>query len=213
MTRAISFYGYRLCRIIAPVMRFLLLILIGISACSKGNQVTEKDPDLGMVTTYTVDQKTGKYHGPYTKTDSLGVLMEKGSFNQGEQQGIRELYYKDGKVKVRERYKAGELDDLYEYFFPDGTLELRGYYVDGAMYGRWIKNTPEGTLFEEVTMIDNEEMGPFREYHPNGKIQAEGTYLHGPNEDGGLKLYDETGQLHKEMLCYNGRCYTLWQKE
>jgi antitoxin component YwqK of YwqJK toxin-antitoxin module len=194
-------------------MRLFLLLLLALSACTKGKQVTEKDPELGFISTFTVDRKTEKNDGPYSKTDSLGVLMEKGFMKQGQQHGIRELYYPDGKVKIRERYKDGELDDLYEYFFPDGTLELKGYYIDGAMYGRWVKYTQDGKLLEEVTMIDNEEMGPFREYYPNGKIQAEGTYLHGPNEDGGLKLYDETGQLYKEMLCYNGRCYTRWQKE
>ena len=194
-------------------MRLLFLLLLSLSACAKGKQVTEKDPDLGYISTFTVDPETGKNNGPYTKTDSLGILMEKGNMVQGQLHGTRELYYPDGKVKIRERYKDGEFDDLYEYFFPNGMVELKGYYVDGAMYGRWLKYTSDGKLLEEVTMIDNEEMGPFREYHPNGKIQAEGTYLHGPNEDGVLKLYDETGQLQKEMLCYNGRCYTQWQKE
>ena len=83
----------------------------------------------------------------------------------------------------------------------------------GAMHGQWRKYTLDGKLFEEVTMINNEEMGPFKEYHPNGKILAEGTYLHGPNEDGRLKLYDESGQLQKEMVCDSGRCYTVWKKE
>jgi antitoxin component YwqK of YwqJK toxin-antitoxin module len=191
-------------------MLIFSLFLVG---CTKDKTVIETDPDLGYITTFQVDPETGAHHGPYTKTDSAGTLLEKGMLNQGQPEGLRELYYPDGKVKVRERYKAGKLDDLYEYYYPEGKIELKGYYIDGAMYGRWVKYTRDGHLFEEVTMINNEEMGPFREYHPNGKIQAEGTYLHGPNEDGGLKLYDESGQLQKEMLCHNGRCYTLWEKE
>ena len=194
-------------------MRYFLLFLVALIACTKGKQVIEKDPDLGFITTYFVDKETGKKNGIYTRTDSLGVLLEKGFLKQDQQHGMRELYYPDGKVKVRERYKDGEMDDMYEFYFPDGTLQLRGFYVDGAMYGRWVKYTPDGKLFDEVTMIDNEEMGPFKEYYPDGTIQAEGSYLHGPNEDGRLKLYDETGQLQKEMLCYNGKCFTLWQKE
>jgi antitoxin component YwqK of YwqJK toxin-antitoxin module len=81
------------------------------------------------------------------------------------------------------------------------------------MYGQWRKYTSSGELLEEVTMANNEEMGPFTEYHPNGTIQAEGTYLHGPYEEGTLKLYDESGQLQKEMLCKAGRCFTVWSKE
>ncbi len=62
-------------------------------------------------------------------------------------------------------------------------------------------------------MVNSEEMGPFTEYYANGKIQAEGTYLHGPNEDGQLKLFDESGELYKIMLCDSGKCITTWQKE
>ncbi len=181
--------------------------------CSGTDTVVETDPDLGYKATFTLDKKSGRHHGSYTKTDSTGLLLEKGNVFQGQLQGIRELYYPDGKVKIRERYKHGKLDDLYEYFLPNGNVELKGYYIDGAMYGLWKKYTADGFLLEEVTMINNEEMGPFKEYHLNGRLQAEGTYLHGPNEDGRLKLYDESGQLHKEMLCHAGRCYTVWQKE
>jgi antitoxin component YwqK of YwqJK toxin-antitoxin module len=190
-----------------------LLLLASCIACSGTEQVEEKDPALGTILTFTVNKETGLKDGPYTKTDSTGVLMEKGFMKAGQQEGFRELYYPDGQVKIRERYKAGALDDLYEYFFPNGQVELKGYYVQGAMYGLWLKYMSTGQLLEEVTMINNEEMGPFREYHPNGRLQAEGAYLNGPNEHGRLRLYDEQGQLQKEMDCRNGRCYTLWEKE
>ena len=193
---------------------FLLWITLPLMAgCLRTTEHHETDPDLGYKTTYTVKSSTGLREGPYTKTDSLGLLLETGFMKDGKQEGMRELYYPDGKVKVRERYKAGALTDLYEYFYPEGPVELKGYYVDGAMYGLWRKFSKEGQLMEEVTMINNEEMGPFHEYHANGRIQAEGTYLHGPNEHGRLRLYDENGQLQKEMLCNKGRCYTLWEKQ
>lgn len=182
-------------------------------ACSGELSRQEIDPDLGYISTYNIDKKTGENHGPYTITDSTGLLMEQGILDQGIPHGTRELFYPDGTVKIRERYKAGELDDLYEYYFSNGKIELQGYYVDGAMYGQWRGYTEDGALFEEVTMVDNEEMGPFVEYHPNGKIQVEGTYLNGPYEDGELKLYDESGQLQKEMFCKAGRCTTVWVKE
>lgn len=198
MIRALLFFG----------------ILAGLTiGCQRKKTVTETDPDYGYRSTFTIDATSGLHDGPYTRADSAGHLIEKGWLAQGQPQGIRELYYPDGKLKVRERYKAGQMDDLYEYYRPDGSLELKGYYIGGAMYGLWRKYAPEGQMIEAVTMVQNEEMGPFREYHPNGKIKAEGTYLHGPNEDGRLKLYDESGQLEKEMWCNAGRCYTLWSKE
>jgi len=194
-------------------IRTCWLLPLLLAGCSNGKSVVETDPDLGYKTTYLVDAKTGERNGPYTKTNADGVLLEKGLFQQGQQHGIRELYYPDGTLKIRERYKQGAMDDLYELNFPSGRHELIGYYIDGAMYGIWKKYTEDGHLLEEVTMINNEEMGPFKEYYPNGNIQAEGTYLHGPNEDGRLKLYEESGQLQKEMLCYAGRCYTVGDKK
>ncbi len=194
----------------APFFPFVLIILIG---CQSKSTKEVVDPDIGYKTTYTLNSKTGAYDGPYTKTDSTGLLIERGTMKDGRQDQVRELYYPDGKVKIRERYVKGKMDDLYEYFHPNGAVELKGYYVDGEMYGWWSKYDPEGHLLEFVTMIRNEEYGPFTEYYPNGRLKAEGAYLHGPNEDGTLKLYDETGTLNKTMLCNAGRCYTTWQKE
>ncbi len=196
------------------ILLFLALSFpLAIMSCKQAPVITETDPDLGYTTEYTSDPESGKYHGPYTRRNAEGLLLETGSLHQGAPHGIRELYYPDGKVQIRERYVSGRLDDRYEYYHPNGQLELAGYYIEGAMYGCWRKYSNDGQLLEEVMMIQNEEHGPFTEYHPNGMKKAEGTYIHGPNEDGRLKMYDESGQLHKEMLCQAGRCYTVWQKE
>jgi hypothetical protein len=55
-------------------------------------------------------------------------------------------------------------------------------------------------------MIANEENGPFIEYYPDGKIAAEGAYLHGPNNPVHLNSITN-GELYKTMQCYSGRCY------
>lgn len=183
-----------------------------ISCDQKQPSIVEHDDATGFIITYAIEKKNSLYHGPYTKTDSTGILLEKGSYDNGKLTGVRELYFPDGKVKVRERYKNGQIDDLYEYFHPNGQPELKGYYINGEMYGVWKKYLDDGSLFEEVTMSKNEEMGPFTEYYKDGRLQAEGYYLHGPNEDGLLKLYNESGELYKTMLCDSGRCYTTWQK-
>jgi antitoxin component YwqK of YwqJK toxin-antitoxin module len=187
-----------------------LLLLWG---CSTHTTKVETDPDVGYKTSFTVNRKTHLHDGPYFKRDAQGLLLEKGTLVNGVQMGIRELYYPDGKVKVRERYANGHIDNLYQYYHPNGALQLKGYYVFGEMYGPWLKYTPEGQLTEFVMMTHNEENGPFTEYYPNGQLKTEGAYLHGPNESGTLKMYAESGDLEKTMLCYEGRCYTTWKKE
>ncbi len=194
------------------LLRAVFIVLL-LSGCQTHSKKQEIDPDTGYRMEYSLDKNSRLHDGPYIKKDSSGVLLEKGMLKEGVQVGIRELYYPDGKVKVRERYVNGKMDDLYEYFHPNGAVQLKGYYVQGEMYGLWRKYTPEGQLIDEVLMIANEENGPFTEYYPNGKIAAQGAYLHGANESGTLKLYNESGELYKTMQCYDGRCYTTWLKD
>jgi len=195
------------------MIRYIFILAICFAGCQGIKTKVEVDPDTGFKTTFSIDPKDQSYNGPYTKVDSSGVLLEKGNYKQGQLEGIRELFFPDGKVKVRERYTKGQISDLYEYFFPNGKLELQGEYVNGAMYGIWRKYNEDGKLLEEVMMVENEEMGPFTEYYPDGTIQTKGTYLHGPNEDGVLNLYDESGELYKTMLCDSGICVTSWEKK
>ncbi|HUR30228.1 MAG TPA: hypothetical protein VMZ69_02285 [Saprospiraceae bacterium] len=194
--------------------KIIFVLSLAFGACKEELRTkTEIDPDSGFTTVYAVGKDGTTYHGPYTKSDSAGVLLEKGNFQEGELNGFREILFPDGKVKIRERYVNGKMADLYEYYFPNGNLELKGYYVEGAMYGPWKKYDDKGNLLEVVTMVNNEEMGPFVEYSAAGKIQAEGVYLHGPNEDGVLNLYDDDGELYKKMLCDSGVCITTWEKK
>src|SRR5687767_14770720 len=196
------------------LFRSIFILMLGLLACQKKDSTKlEVDPDTGYQTTYSIKKENEVYHGPYSKSDSTGLLLERGHYEDGQLHGIREILFPDGKVKVRERYEKGKMTDLYEYYFPNGQLELKGYYVDGAMYGAWQKYDDKGNLLEVVTMVNNEEMGPFTEYYPDGKIQVEGMYLHGPNEDGILKMFDESGELYKTMLCDSGICVTTWEKK
>jgi len=196
-----------------PILPWIAGLVLAVVACRQPVPRTFTDEDTGFVSGYLVDPKTEKYQGPYTVRDSAGILLERGHYRDGALDGIRELYYPDGTVKVRERYKSGEMVDLYEYFRPDGHAELRGYYIDGSMYGVWRKYDGEGNLVEEVLMADNEERGPFREYYPDGTLKTRGTYLNGPNEEGILEFYAPSGELTKTMLCRAGRCQTLWEKQ
>jgi len=196
------------------MFRIIFILSAFFLSCHTGQSTKEViDPDLGYKTNYTINSKDQSYDGPYTKVDSAGVLLEKGNYDSGKLEGIRELFFPDGKVKVRERYRKGQIADLYEYYFPNGQLQLQGQYIDGAMYGIWRKYNEDGKLLEEVMMVQNEELGPFTEYYPDGTLQTQGTYLHGPNEDGLLNLYDESGQLYKTMVCDSGICITTWEKK
>jgi len=77
----------------------------------------------------------------------------------------------------------------------------------------WTRYYNTGEVMEEVSFQGNEENGPFTEYHKNGQLKTQGNYLNGDNEQGELKMFDESGTLVKTMNCELGRCRTTWTQD
>jgi antitoxin component YwqK of YwqJK toxin-antitoxin module len=97
--------------------------------------------------------------------------------------------------------------------YPSGNIKTEGQYTNNITTGIWKSYYNNGQLKEEVQMAENEENGPFIEYHENGKVKAKGNYLHGPNEQDELLLYDTAGVLEKKMDCKEGICKTIWKRD
>lgn len=158
-------------------------------------------------------KKDGAKTGPYQKFDEDGQLVEEGEYKEGIVHNKRTVYYHPDQVKFVETYKSGVFQGSYNYFYENGQLEVEGRYIDGVMSGNWKRYYTNGQLMEVVKFEENEENGPFVEYHENGKLKAEGKYKNGDNEDGLLKLYNESGELYKKMECDSGICKTIWALE
>ncbi len=199
---------------LTSLQQFLLFILvtsIALISCSS-DTIEERDDQGKLVAHYDVrdDVKHGKYIGYHTD----GSVFEECTYVHGEVHGIRSLYYEGNKkLQTAETYDNGVMDGLFEEYHINGKVALTGLYVDDAMEGVWKKYNESGQLLEEVSFTDSEENGPFKEYHINGQLAAEGGYLNGDNEHGPLKIYNELGELLKEMDCDNGICKTTWSKE
>ena len=179
-------------------------------ACSSLETIDQKE-EFGRVK-YTQDKKTKLKEGRLIRYDESGNKIEEAFYKNDQLQGQRSLFSPEGYLEVTENYVNGIFSGTYTAFFESGQVMTTGDYVNGTMEGSWKSYYKDGTLKEIVQFSNNEENGPFQEFHPNGKLKAEGTYLDGDQEDGPLKLYDETGTLVTEMNCVKGRCATVWQK-
>jgi antitoxin component YwqK of YwqJK toxin-antitoxin module len=151
--------------------------------------------------------------GPYSEKNDKGVIVEKGEFKNGLQEGKRFLYFDNGAVKAEENYVKGNFEGPFKEFFENGKLFQQGQYVNNAMTGIWKTYYDTGELKEEVTFVENNENGPFKEYHKNGKVKYEGSYKDGDNEDGEMKVFNEDGELVKKLDCKKGKCTTIWVKK
>ena len=87
------------------MFRIIFILSAFFLSCHTGQSTKEViDPDLGYKTNYTINSKDQSYDGPYTKVDSAGVLLEKGNYDSGKLEGIRELFFPDGKAKKTPEY-------------------------------------------------------------------------------------------------------------
>ncbi len=187
---------------------YSLIVTIIFSSCSSVT-IEDHDDDGHLTASYKIknDIKNGSYIGYHMD----GSIFEESTYVQGQVHGLRVLYYEgDKKIQTIETYDHGIMAGLFEEYHRNGQVAFTGIYVDNAMDGIWKKYDETGLLIEEVTFKDNEENGSFKEYHTNGQLAAEGGYLNGDKEHGPLKMYNDKGELIKEMACENGVCRTIW---
>lgn len=198
----------------------ILICFVFFVACHKPEQNTGKvvensqeNTSKNNISDTSLIQNNAHPNGPYTKTNKQGVIIEKGVFNNGQQDGIRFLYFENGKIKTEEPYKSGIFEGLFKEYSSNGKLYQEGTYHNNSMTGVWKTYYDTGELKEEVQFVDNNENGPFREYFKNGKVKYEGTYKGGDFEEGEMKVYSEDGILVKKLDCKKGKCNTVWVKK
>jgi len=178
------------------------LTLFVFSSCKKDIKTVVKKDDAGnVIAEYQVRTKDEAKQGSYVGFYEDGKKFEESNYADNVLNGLRTIYYRSGKVKIKENHTRGTFAGPYVMFHENGNKKEEGSYSNDAMNGKWKFYREDGSLKEVINFFENEENGPFVEYHPNGKISAEGTYKEGSNEVGELKKFDETGQLIEKMNC------------
>ena len=186
--------------------------LLFLFACGNGVETIQvKSEDGRLVESYERDKVTLLRQGLYRNYDERGNLLEEANYVNDTLNGSRRMFYPDGQVQIEEQYAMGNFIGSYRSYYPDGQLEQEGTYIGNEMTGPWKRYYEDGQLLESVEFRGNEENGPFVEYYPNGKLKAEGTYANGDNEEGELRMYNESGELERRMDCKNGICRTVWK--
>ena len=97
--------------------------------------------------------KDGKQNGLFQMYTEDGILIDSGTFKNGERDGVTEQFYNDtGKLRVSANYKNGVLEGEFKAYYPNGNLQGEVNYINGEMNGE------------------------FKEYHENKKIRLSGSY-------------------------------------
>lgn len=112
-------------------------------------------------------------------------------------EGQWKYYHKGGKVIMTlENYVNGNLEGLKSVFYPDGKIAEETIYSNGIKSGPYKKYTQKGIVLEEATYKNNEFHGPAIYKDPDGNIVAKGLFKEGKKV--GIWQFYQSGKLVSE---------------
>jgi antitoxin component YwqK of YwqJK toxin-antitoxin module len=190
-----------------------------------------------QINQYTHDgKKTGIWETYYRN----GQLNYRGSFKDGEQDGIWEYYYK-GQLLYKGSFNNGKKDGIWEKYWDNGQLMSKQLYKDDELieelplteseqskkgklfiprrlsgensrFIQWNKEQPivDGVQINQFTH-DGKKDGIWERYYFNGQLQSRGSYENDIKE-GYWESYWSNGQLWSKGTYKNGKRDGIWEE-
>ena len=173
--------------------------------------------------------KDGKQNGLFQMYTEDGILIDSGTFKDGERDGLTEQFYNDtGKLRVSANYKNGVLDGEFKAYYPNGNLQgeviykngemngeykeynenksirLSGNYKNNLQDGEWKSYLEDGTLETIVNYKDGELNGLKEDYYKNGNVWIRQEFKNN-DLDGVYEVYYENGNPQLKAKIKNGQ--------
>ena len=108
------------------------------------------------------------------------------------------IYYHENSTvpMTKERYKADKLQGLRQVYFPNGKIAEEQNYNNGIREGDYKKYTPTGIVLEESTYKKGEMHGNAVFRGSDGKMASEGKFVNGLKK--GIWKFYEDGKLVRQ---------------
>lgn len=124
--------------------------------------------------------KDGKQHGLFELYTDKGVLVDHAFFANGVRDGETQQFWPDtGKLKVKAVYEAGRIEGMVEQYWPNGQLQFKHHYVHNVRDGICLDYFENGQLRSSVTFDKGVQNGSYKIFFENGSPQEEGTLKDG----------------------------------
>ncbi len=154
----------------------------------------------------TVPWKAGVKDG--NEVVRAGVSLVEIPWQNGKIEGIRRMYFPDGKVQTETTCANGAANGPARTFDPNGCVVRECMMKNDKRNGPQTEYWPGGTKPKRVTEFkDNLVVGTAKEYYLSGKIKREAAYvndiLHGEE-----KQYDENGTVALDRFWFDGKLVT-----
>lgn len=136
--------------------------------------------------------------------DSKNILKLQGEYQNGQQNGLWQSFYKGGEIETKQNFKSGVLHGSVKYFYETGEIKLASEFKQGKQHGQQIEYFPNGKKKSENTYIDGHPHGDYTLYYSNENMAVKGKYNRGLSV-GHWEWYDQTGKnLIKTSSFANG---------
>lgn len=119
------------------------------------------------------------YSGRFIDYYSSGRKKGEGTLKNGKIDGVRKMYYQNGKLIVERNYLQSVPNGLETEYYEDGSIKQKGIMKNGKEDGVWEIYFPNGqvkqrTKFDNGNMVDESVI-----YYSNGKICATEKIING----------------------------------
>ena len=104
--------------------------------------------------------------------------------DKGIPQGDFENYYENGRLETKGTYRNGEEDGLWEYFYENGRLWKKCAYKNGEKDGLYATYYENGQLGEKCFYKNGKKDGPYISYREDGRLDTKYIYKNGERLDG-----------------------------
>ena len=120
------------------------------------------------------------YSGQFIDYYYSGRKQGEGTFFNGKLNGLRNMYYQNGKVVLSKEYKDGIDNGIENEYYKDGSFKRKGAFVNGKEEGIW------------------------ESFYPNGQVKLRSKYKQGELFDTATKYYS-TGIIKEIVFIKNGK--------
>ena len=146
---------------------------------------------------YFYQMKDSKMDGMYFQITNLGMPLVKGYLKEGELDGVKTSYRKDGSIESEQNYIGGKRQGLFTEYYPNTQIRFVGNYENDLLTGAYKLNYLAGNN----SCIGNYKMGEYdgevRCYYPDGSLKLIANYKNGKYH-GAYKKFNEVGEVAEE---------------
>jgi len=148
-----------------------------------------------VMATRNFDGKSNAYTIFY---DEKKNKVSEGNVINKMREGVWKYYHKSSKaVMTTENYANDKLEGIRNVYYPNGKLAEEVLYKNNVKEGFSKKYSKKGKLVEESTFANGVLQGPYKVYDESGKVAINGQFKNDLKK--GLWQYYEKGKMVKEI--------------